>query len=469
MADISLTASMRSNLLSLQNTQSLMDMTQERLSTGKKVNSAIDNPSSYYTSQSLTNRANDLSALLDSMGQGIQTIQAANEGIEAITAFAQQAKAIANSARDIASTYDQFAIGSNEITSPVIAEKVIIDSREDLSTIVLDLTGNAAAAKFDIYAGDDAPVTIDVKGQASAEAVATAVTTQLQKAGFDVQADADGTTLTIKALNGSDISWVNTEAGGATAGQIMGAGGSNAAAVVKLGADTGKNSASIAAALNTQGGVTAVVDGMGVEITAPDKEFRVFGGNEASQKALDAVGLSGKRKVGDPNLPNEDRADYAKQFNEILAQIDSLAKDSGYKGINLLQENNLTVIFNEDRSSNLEVKGVDASSEGLGLKSARNDWLKNSDIDSAISQVEDAVSRLRTMASEFGNNYSIIQNREDFTDNLINVLEEGSDKLVLADMNEESANMLALQTRQQLAINSLSLASQAAQSVLQLF
>ena len=91
---------MRSNLLSLQNTQSLMDMTQERLSTGKKVNSAIDNPSSYYTAASLNNRASDLSALLDSMGQGIQTIKAADEGIEAITKFAEQAKALANTARD---------------------------------------------------------------------------------------------------------------------------------------------------------------------------------------------------------------------------------------------------------------------------------------------------------------------------------------------------------------------------------
>lgn len=100
MADISLTASMRSNLLSLQNTQSLMDVTQERLSTGKKVNSALDNPSSFYTAQSLTNRANDLSGLLDSMGQGVQTIKAANEGIEAITTFVQQAKSVANQARN---------------------------------------------------------------------------------------------------------------------------------------------------------------------------------------------------------------------------------------------------------------------------------------------------------------------------------------------------------------------------------
>ena len=102
MSNISLTASMRTNLLSLQNTQSLMDTTQERLSTGKKVNSAIDNPSSYYTAQNLTNRASDLETLLDSMGQGIQTIKAANEGIEAITSFVQQAKAVANTARDTA-------------------------------------------------------------------------------------------------------------------------------------------------------------------------------------------------------------------------------------------------------------------------------------------------------------------------------------------------------------------------------
>lgn len=347
MADISLTASMRSNLLSLQQTQSLMDTTQERLSTGKKVNSAIDNPSSYYTAQSLTNRASDLSSLLDSMGQAVQTIQAANEGIEAITEFASQAKAIANSAKD------------------------------------------------------------------------TSDTTSVEN--------------------------------------------------------------------------------------------------------------------------------YMKQFDEILKQIDGIAKDSGYKGVNLLggKDQELKVVFNEDRSSSLTVKGDDASSAGLGLHSAAttdSEWAKsakatefngsanvtydadtpayvydaedgsvyeikksyngttaktidelvgdgslvkvgttdvedpgdfvkiNKDaINNSITEVEDAVSKLRNMASVFGNNYSIVENREEFTENLINVLEEGADKLTLADMNEESANMLALQTRQQLAINSLSLASQAAQSVLSLF
>ena len=123
MSNISLTASMRSNLLSLQNTQSLMDMTQERLSTGKKVNSAIDNPSSYYTAQSLNNRASDLGALLDSMGQAVQTIKAADEAIQSITKFAEQAKAVASSALDssdaaeIKSYEDQFNAIRGQIDS----------------------------------------------------------------------------------------------------------------------------------------------------------------------------------------------------------------------------------------------------------------------------------------------------------------------------------------------------------------
>lgn len=157
------------------------------------------------------------------------------------------------------------------------------------------------------------------------------------------------------------------------------------------------------------------------------------------------------------------------QFNEILTQIDNLAKDAGYKGINLLQMNTLTVIFNEDRSSQIEVKGTDASSVGLMLDEAVNNWQTNEDIETSIRQTEEAISSLRIMASDYGNYYSIVQNRQSFTKSLVNVLTEGADNLTLADMNEESANMLALQTRQQLAINSLSLASQAAQGVLQLF
>lgn len=366
---------MRSNLLSLQNTQSLMDTTQERLSTGKKVNSALDNPSSFYTAQSLTNRANDLSSLLDSMGQGIQTIKAANEGIESITEFVQQAKSVANQARDEA----------NKVAS---------------SSGMYDSTKIEAATKFQL--------SVTYNGETQTE----------------------------------DVTLIKNETGAEAANKIQ-----TALQAMKFGADS-----------------TAL--GANYTVTFEDGAFKVNSANgEEIKISFEFAGAKMDASAGNAN-----RVKAISQFNDILDQIDQLAKDSGYKGVNLLggTDQSLTVIFNEDRSSNLTIQGVDASTKGLDISRVTN-WGSNTNIDASIEEVEDAINELRNMASEFGNNYSIVQNREDFTENLINVLEEGSDKLVLADMNEESANMLALQTRQQLGVNSLSLASQAAQAVLKLF
>ena len=471
MADISLTASMRSNLLSLQNTQSLMDMTQERLSTGKKVNSAIDNPSSYYTAQSLNNRANDLSALLDSMGQGIQTIKAADEALTTITSFAEQAKAIANSARDVSGNFDKYAITSNEITSGITGD-FVLDARADLSTFNLELSAadRTAGAKFTVYYGNNQLKEIElndstIKGTTLTD-VTSYVVNQLQGLGLNAEADTTGN-VKVSSTDGSAISWVNGT------GSTKLAKDGTAAKKVSLTAATGANSATIAGAIKDAGvtGLTAAADGKYFSVQAKGLQFRIFAADQshANKEALEKLGIEGSRKAGDASAVTAERTSYAKQFNQILEQIDALANDAGYKGINLLQENNLKVIFNEDRSSMIEIKGVDASSKGLGIAQAQNDWQKDSNIEAAISSIEDAIARLRTIASDFGNNYSVVQSREEFTDNLINVLTEGADKLVLADMNEESANMLALQTRQQLAINSLSLASQAAQSVLKLF
>ena len=466
MADISLTASMRSNLLSLQSTQSLMDMTQERLSTGKKVNSAIDNPSSYYTAQSLNNRANDLSSLLDSMGQGIQTIKAADEAITTITSFAEQAKAIANSARDVPSNFDKYAITSEEVTSPVEGE-FIIDARTDLSTFNLSVVEGDNGKKFSVYV-DGSKHDITVSG-ADAAAVEANVVNQLQGLGLNAKGDGAGGII-VSSTDGSAISWTNGDDGKGNDGLTT---ATSAAVVVTLNSTSGANSATIAGAINTAAGtkgVEAAADGKALSVMAENKEFMIFSdGTAKNVTALKTLGIEGSRKAGDATAETEERTSYAKQFNEILEQIDALANDAGYKGINLLQENNLTVVFNEDRSSMIEIKGVDASSKGLGISQAQNNWQKDASIEVSINNIEDAITKLRTMASDFGNNYSVVQSREEFTDNLINVLTEGADKLTLADMNEESANMLALQTRQQLAINSLSLASQAAQSVLKLF
>ena len=376
MADISLTASMRTNLLSLQNTQSLMDQTQERLSTGKKVNSAIDNPSSYYTARSLNNRAGDLNALLDSMGQGIQTIKAANEGIESITDFVEQAKALINTARDTSAS----KIGESESTGTFAA------SGEAKKNVEFTLTIDGAEEKINVE---------NVGTDSGTKDLAQLVTNlknalQAKSATFDVVAK-DGQL--VVSNTDKTVAW-------SLSGEING---------LTIAADV---------------------------------------------------------KAAQPN----DRTSAQDQYNEILNQIDMLAKDSGYKGVNLLQAENLTVNFNEDRTSSLLVQGKNADVEGLKLV-AGEDWdnADNVALETALNSVDDAINTLRNWASEFGNNYSILQSREDFTENLVNVLTEGADKLTLADMNEESANMLALQTRQQLAINSLSLASQAAQSVLQLF
>ena len=158
---------------------------------------------------------------------------------------------------------------------------------------------------------------------------------------------------------------------------------------------------------------------------------------------------------------------YQAQYNEILNQYDALVNDASYKGVNLLKGGGLNVKFNETGSASLNVSGKDISSGSIGLSLA--DWAEKEGILQSVKELSSAVTALRSYSAELGNNYNIITGRQDFTENLINILTEGADKLTLADMNEESANMLALQTRQQLAVNSLSLASQASQAVLKLF
>ena len=98
MPDIVLSSAVRDNLLSLKQTADLQSITQTRLATGLKVNTALDNPNSYFTAQSLNDRASDLSNLLDNMGQAVQTIRAADKGITSITKLVESAKAIANQA-----------------------------------------------------------------------------------------------------------------------------------------------------------------------------------------------------------------------------------------------------------------------------------------------------------------------------------------------------------------------------------
>jgi len=269
-SDISLTAGMRSNLLNLQKTTVLLNRTQQRVSSGKQVNSALDNPTNFFAAQNANQRASDLSDRKDGMSEAVQTVQAANAGITAITGLIAAAKGVAQS-----------------------------------------------------------------------------------------------------ALSTSDT--------------------------------------------NTQ-------------------------------------------------------SKLATQFNTIRSQIDNLSSDSGYRGLNLLSSiNTLTVNFNEDASSKLNVIGFLASSTGLSLAAASNNWQTTADITTDTAKMDTAISTLRSNTQTLAANLNIITTRQDFTDSMINTLQTGADNLTLADMNQEGANMLMLQTRQSLGTTSLSLSSQAAQSILRLF
>ncbi|HKS86672.1 MAG TPA: flagellin, partial [Pseudolabrys sp.] len=270
MSDIVLSQGVRSNLLQLQQTSDLITQTQTRLATGKKVNSALDNPINFFTAQGLSVRANDLNALLDAMSTGIDTIQAANNGISAITKLVQSAQALVS---------------------------------------------------------------------------------------------------------------------------------------------------------------------------------------QANQTADTSV-----------------RATLAAQFNSLLPQIDQLAGDSGFNGVNLLAGNNLTIVMNEDGSSTVVVTSFNDTVAGnLSINNAANNWAAGADISAASTQLTAALTTLRSQAQSLSSNLSTVQIRQDFTKAMINTLNNGADSLTLADSNEEGANLLALQTRQQLSTTALSLASQADQNVLRLF
>lgn len=606
-SEISLTASMRSNLLSLQSTQKLMDTTQDRLSTGKKVNSAMDNPTNYFTAQSLTARANDLDALMDSIGQAISTLETADQGITTLTDFVEQAKSLANSARDTANvkssvtssvTFDPLNVKNQKVVDVIggIEDGDSFTIRLGKSTTIegtTNLNETQTMTQLGFAAGDAMEILVDgesytfvmqagagVTEQPSNRQATVGVDTTLEDflAGIvetigrknisvglvdgkiemktldnsslvvrsysnvttkradatltmdtgtiaDTVLDGDGTikvgdvTLTagmssdavIKAFQGdknygayvkadgniaifkrdgsniatTDFTAVDPDADGTDDIAVAPTGGSiadsnefvldGATANRKfndgLGIDTGYT-VTITDDMTAEDFRKALSALEGIEADFNDKGNLIIYGEEGDDliitdqngKAAALLGVEGSATNG-----NNERATYASQFDKVLTQIDQLVQDTSYKGINLLNGDDLTVNFNETRTSFLEIKGVTFDSKGIGLTTSDNEWKSNEDIDKSLTQIEKATSLLRAQASEFGQNLATVTTREDFTDNMINNLVSGSDKLTLADMNEEAANMLALQTRQQLARNSLSLASQAAQSVLSLF
>jgi hypothetical protein len=164
------------------------------------------------------------------------------------------------------------------------------------------------------------------------------------------------------------------------------------------------------------------------------------------------------------------RANLVSQYNNIITQITTTAQDASFNGINLLNGDDLKLTFNETGKSTLNIKGVTYNAAGLGLAllTSGTDFLDNSSANAVLTKISNASTTLRTEASTLGSNLSVVQIRQDFNKNLINVLQTGSSNLTLADTNEEAANSQALSTRQSIAVSALALANQSQQSVLKL-
>ncbi|MFA6965895.1 flagellin, partial [Bosea sp. (in: a-proteobacteria)] len=179
------------------------------------------------------------------------------------------------------------------------------------------------------------------------------------------------------------------------------------------------------------------------------------------------------------NVTSAVRSNLIQQFNDLRSQIDSLAKDSSYNGVNLLQGDKVSIAFNEKTGKNqskLEIQGSTLSADNLGLSQATNTQLagffnfqNDSDLDKATAALTSSLTSLKSISSSLGANLSVAQTRQDFTKDLSNVLTQGADNLVAADGNQEAANLLALQTRQQLSQTALSLSNQSDQAILRLF
>jgi len=191
---------------------------------------------------------------------------------------------------------------------------------------------------------------------------------------------------------------------------------------------------------------------------------------------LDTIGklvaqMKGLAMASKSNANKEDRSRSAVQFNDLRQQLDNLANDSSYKGSNLIKGSpaNLKVSFSEDGSSTLTVQGISSDASGLALITATTNWVADADIDNAINELDSALSTLRSSGSTMGSNAAVLSLRLDFTANLVNSLQGGAAKLVNADLNQESASLLTLQTRQQLGTIGLSIAQQSEQAILRLF
>ena len=436
-SDIQLSQAVRQNLLSLQNTADLMSRTQTRLATGNKVNSALDNPTNFFTASGLNARAGELGSLLDSMSNAVSTIEAADKGLTSITKMVEQMQATVRQAMQVKADNLSF---TGDATFPITVTDADATVNTDDGYLRLEVAiDGGTAVNLDIYTnatGADQDLTVDdvVDGINQAALKAT-------DDGKYVRARKDDNgALVIEALGGRGLAILADESAGAIG---VGAPGNNTNGILLGAAFTGATSSAAMTVTTT-------------EVT------------------IERSGINAERNA------------FAEQYNDLREQLNDLAEDASFNGINLLQDDDLKVLFNEltgNLQSKLNVEGEQVDVEWLNIKKVHTatslatynpavnegDFQTDGGLETALDELSNSLRSLRGFAAKLGSNLSVVEIRKDFTKDMVNTLQSGAAKLTLADTNEEGANMLALQTRQQLSSTALSLSSQADQNVLRLF
>jgi flagellin-like hook-associated protein FlgL len=515
MSSIVLSASVRQNLLSLQNTASLLATTQNALATGNKVNSALDNPTNYFTAQSLNNRASDINNLLDGIGNGVQVLQAANTGITSLQSLVDSAKSIANQVLQTTVGYSTKSNVTSTAISGATANNLLGPGTNATATEGVIAAGTTASTLLTALGTPPANnSSFSVNGKNITFSTGTTATTTDSSGNVTIGIGAGSTAsvqtvlTAIDGITGATTPSTVNAAGalllstGTTSNLVIAAGTGNALTAfgltaattnltpptlsgqtLKIAATGGGTATNIT--FGTGAGQVSTLNGLNAALAANNLQasidstgkINIVTTNDAASSTIGAItgtatpftGLTAAAPVADPTSQAA-RSSLVAQYNNVLQQINTTAQDSSFNGINLLNGDTLKLTFNETGKSTLSISGVTFNTAGLGLSTLASgtDFLDNSSANSALTALNNASTTLRSEASALGSNLSIVQIRQDFSKNLINVLQTGSSNLTLADSNVEAANSQALSTRQSIAVSALSLANQSQQSVLQL-
>src|SRR5579872_5621143 len=435
MSGIVLSASVRQNLLALQSTASLLATTQNDLATGNKVNSALDNPTEYFTAQSLNNRASDISNLLDGISNGVQVLQAANTGLTSLQQLVNNAKSIANQVLQTTTGYDTKsnvtstaltnATSTNLLgaaTTPVIGNAVNNDNGTPVAiTGATLLSGTPSSTSNDLSTGLTTADTLVVNGttftfaatsSSSGTSIGIGDTVSHMLAAIDATSNASATitngaiTLTPSpaglTLSGSALAKLGLSAqppggglvndtltiqptgGGTTTNLTFGFGNGQISTLNQLNAALAANN--LQASISPAGAIT-------LQTT-----------NNAASSTIAAItgtspftGLTAGAPVADPNS-QATRASLVSQYNNLLAQINTTAQDSSFNGINLLNGDTLNLVFNETGRSTLNIQGVIFNAGGIGLSqlTAGTDFLDSNSANKVLATLNTASDTLRS-------------------------------------------------------------------------